>query len=172
MSRKCSLTKTSEHVQTMDECFHLFMNEEIIQTVIFYTNQKAMASMPENKKWKLVDRIEIDVFFGLVLLTGRFRESRASKSDLWKQDDAVCRRFYTAIMSRGRFTDILRYMRFDDSATREDRKSSDKLAPLRDITNIFSKNCEESYDATGVGCVDEQLVTFRGRCYLQRIHAE
>ncbi|CAK9816178.1 PiggyBac transposable element-derived protein 4 [Anthophora plagiata] len=67
-------------------------------------------------------------------------------------------------MSRDRFTDILRYIRFDDTATREARKTDDKLAPIRHITDTFVKNYKSCYNASDIGCVDEQLVTFRGRC--------
>ena len=101
---------------------------------------------------------------GLLLIIGRFRESRESKKDLWKVNEGLSRHFYAAIMSHNRFADILRYIRFDDSATREERKVKDKLAPLREVRNIFSQNCKDCYDATEVGCVDEQLVTFHGRC--------
>ena len=148
----------------MEECFKLFISEEIIQTAILYTNKKARESLPPKKKWKSVDRVEMDAFFGLVLLIGRFRESRESKHDLWKQNPVLSRRYYAAIMSRDRFVQSLRYLRFEDSATREARKAVDKLVPLRDVTNIFADNCQNSYHATDVGCVDEQLVTFRGRC--------
>lgn len=164
LSETCSLTRKSEHVQTLDECFHLFIDEEIIHNIIFYTNMKAIESMPANKKWKLVDNIEMNAFFGLLLLMGRFRESRECKNDLWEKNEALSRRFYTAVMSRDRFTDILKYLRFDDTATRVERKSNDKLAPLRHITNIFVQNCQDSYEASGIGCIDEQLVAFRGRC--------
>ncbi|CAK9827526.1 PiggyBac transposable element-derived protein 4 [Anthophora retusa] len=67
-------------------------------------------------------------------------------------------------MSRDRFTDILRYIRFDHSATREARKMDDKLAPIRHVTDTFVKNCKSCYNASDIGCVDEQPVTFRGRC--------
>lgn len=163
-TRNCSLTKSSEHVQTMEECFHLFINEEIMDIIVRRTNEKAKRNMTENKQWKPLDRTELDAFFGLVLLIGRFRESHERKQDLWKIDEGLSRQFYAAIMSRNRFTDILRYIRFDDSATREERKAKDKLAPLRDVTNIFTRNCKNCYSATEAGCVDEQLVTFRGRC--------
>ncbi|KOX67268.1 hypothetical protein WN51_00028 [Melipona quadrifasciata] len=67
-------------------------------------------------------------------------------------------------MSRDRFVDILRYIRFDDPRTREKRKADDKLAPLRDITNIFVKSCQDCYNATETDSVEEQFtVTFRGR---------
>lgn len=164
LSREPSLTNKSELVETMEDCFHLFINEEIMHTIIFYTNKKAEANMPPHKKWKPVDCIEIDAFFGLLLLTGRFRESHESKHDLWEVNEAFSRRFYAATMSRDRFIDILRYMRFDDTVTRAERKSNDKLAPLRTVTDIFVQNCKDSYHATSAGCIAEQLVTFRGRC--------
>ncbi|CAK9810838.1 PiggyBac transposable element-derived protein 4 [Anthophora plagiata] len=161
----CSLTRKSEYVENIDECFHLFINDTIMDNIILYTNKRAIESILENKKWKPLDRTELDAFFGLLLLIGRFRESRESKHDLWKENEALSRRFYAAIMSPDRFVNILRYIRFDESTTREERKSSNKLAPLQEITNIFSQNCRDSYNATDFGCVDEQLMTFRGRSF-------
>ncbi|KAK1134263.1 hypothetical protein K0M31_012045 [Melipona bicolor] len=99
-SRKCSLTKNSEHVQTMKECFHLFINEKIMDIVIQYTNEKAKQNMPPNKQWKPVDHTELNAFFELVLLIGRFRESRERKQDQWKVDEGLSRLFYAAIMSQ------------------------------------------------------------------------
>ncbi|KOC58802.1 hypothetical protein WH47_04081 [Habropoda laboriosa] len=155
LPRKCSLTEQSEHIETEDECFHLFINEEMIDDLILWANKKASESMPSNKKWKPVDRIEMDAFFGLLLLIGRFRESRECQSDLWKDNDALSTRFYAAVMSRDRFTDILRYIRFDDTATCEARKTDDKLAPIRHVTDTFIKNCKSCYNASDIGCVDE-----------------
>ncbi|CAK9834292.1 PiggyBac transposable element-derived protein 4 [Anthophora retusa] len=129
-----------------------------------HTNNKARESVLPNQKWKLVDETEIDAFFGLLLLIGRFRESRERKQDLWKQNTSFSRSYYAAIMSRDRFTNILKYIRFDESATRDERKSTDKLAPLRQVVHVFTENCKKSYNATNTGCVDEQLMTFRGRC--------
>ncbi|CAK9809224.1 PiggyBac transposable element-derived protein 4 [Anthophora quadrimaculata] len=100
----------------------------------------------------------MNAFFGLLLLIGRF---------IKKDNNALSRRFYAAVMSRNIFTDILRYIRFDDSVTREARKTDDKLAPIRHVTDIFVENCKSCYNASDIGCVDEQLVTFRGRCSLK-----
>nr|XP_031836323.1 piggyBac transposable element-derived protein 3 [Nomia melanderi] len=158
------LTSKSENVQTIDECFRLFIDERIIDSIVLYTNKKANESMPPSKKWKPVDSIEIDAFLGILLLAGRFRESRERKRDLWRKNEAFSRPFYAATMSRDRFVDILKYIRFDDSATREERKANDKLAPLRDVTSMFTANCRDSYAASSVGSINEQLVGFRGRC--------
>ncbi|XP_017882546.1 uncharacterized protein LOC108626410 [Ceratina calcarata] len=159
-----SLTAKSESVQTIGECFHLFINEEIIDNIILYTNKKAEQSMRENRTWKKLDRVEIDAFFGLLLLMGRFGEFRESEQDLWKQDTGLSRPHYIATMSRDRFINILKYIRFDDSTTREERRKHDKLAALREVTNIFTQNCKDCYNATSVGCVDSQVVKFHDRC--------
>ncbi|KOX74795.1 hypothetical protein WN51_00494, partial [Melipona quadrifasciata] len=140
--------------------FHLFIDDEVINCIILYTNTKAKGCMQSEKQWKPVDRMEIDAFLGLLRLIGRYRESKECKYDLWK-DNALSRRFYAATMSRDRFVDILRYVRFDDHRTHEERKADDKLAPLRDVTNVFVKNCKDCYNTTETGYVNEQLVTFR-----------
>lgn len=55
-------------------------------------------------------------------------------------------------------------MRFDDRATREDRKQIDKLAPIGSIFDSFVKNCNESYNPFELGTIGEMLHRFRGRC--------
>lgn len=161
-----TLTANSEGVETMEQCFDLFINDEIMDIIITYTNEKAVKyyEMFSNNIWKPVDRVELKAFFGILLITGRFRESRESKKDLWKKKIAYSRQIYRASMSRDRFTNILRFLRFDDFQTREERKMTDKLAALRTITNILTRNCRDNYRASNVGTIDEQLVTFRGRC--------
>lgn len=77
---------------------------------------------------------------------------RGIMNKIWEIDEGLSRHFHAIIMSRNRFTDILRYVRFDESATREERKAKDKLAPLREITNIFSQNCKDCCDTTDWLC--------------------
>ena len=57
----------------------------------------------------------------------------------------------------------MRFIRFDGLSPREERKANDKLAAFRTVTNIFTKNCRECYNASDKGTIDEQLVKFRGR---------
>ncbi|XP_043257548.1 piggyBac transposable element-derived protein 4-like [Colletes gigas] len=166
VSRAGNLTRRSENIESIKESFNLFINNEIIDMIVTHTNRKAEESYGKQpqKQWKPVDRIEINAFLGLLLIIGRFRESDESKNCLWTKNTAFSRQVYAAVMSCDRFKDILKYIRFDDRTTRPERKINDKLAALRDVTNIFAVNCRESYDATNAGTVDEQLVTFRGLC--------
>lgn len=71
---------------------------------------------------------------------------------------------YMAAMSRDRFREIVRFMRFDDMNIRKERKATDKLAPLRAITDIFVANCRDLFDARNVGTIDKQLVNFYEGC--------
>ena len=67
-------------------------------------------------------------------------------------------------MSRNRFTYIMKYMRFDDKASRVDRQQTDKLATFRDIWTMFTQQLPKYYIPGSDLCVDEQLVAFRGKC--------
>ena len=70
-------------------------------------------------------------------------------------------------MSRNRFTDLCGRMRFDDPKTRRERRAKDKLALFREICNCFIANdakCKANYVPDCDMTVEEQLVTFRGRC--------
>lgn len=71
---------------------------------------------------------------------------------------------YTVAMSRDRFREIVRFMCFDDMNIRKERKATDKLAPLRAITDIFVANCRDLCGATNVGTIDKQLANFYERC--------
>ncbi|GLV43796.1 hypothetical protein CBL_11624 [Carabus blaptoides fortunei] len=71
----------------------------------------------------------------------RFREARQNSHNLWSTcNPSSGRPIYQATMSRNRFTEILRFLRFDDIATRSERKQTGKLAPIREVTDILAKN--------------------------------
>lgn len=179
-SRSCNilqedkgLTNRSKDVNSITDCFKLFFSENMLDIIIKYTNKKANDFIKtynechEDKleTWIEVDTTEMLAFLGVLILAGRFREAKESVRNLWSTtNNAFTRPIYQATMSKNRFSDILRHLRFDDLSTRAERKEQDKLAPIREITDIFAKNCRESYKPSAFGTIDEQLVTFRGRC--------
>src|SRR6218665_107332 len=74
------------------------------------------------------------------------------------------RPIFTATMSVNRFVDILRFIRFDNKASREHRRASDKLADIRDNWELFVAQLPKFYVPGTNITVDEQLVAFRGNC--------
>lgn len=109
-----------------------------------------------------MDGVEIRAFLGLCILAGVYRSSNEPISTLWSEREG--RPVFTSTMARNRFTDVLKYLRFDDKGTRVERQQSDKLAAFRDIWTMFTEQLPKYYIPGSDLCVDEQLVAFRGKC--------
>ena len=58
----------------------------------------------------------------------------------------------------------MRCIRFDNKSTREERKKLDKLAPIKEIFEIFAQNCKNVYSTSKCAAVYEKLKVFRGKC--------
>ena len=67
-------------------------------------------------------------------------------------------------MSLARFKFLLQCIRFDEIATRNERKKLNKLAPIREMFESFVANCKKAYCVSPYMTVDEKLEPFRGRC--------
>ncbi|XP_035223727.1 uncharacterized protein LOC118196387 [Stegodyphus dumicola] len=67
-------------------------------------------------------------------------------------------------MNYKHFLFILRALRFADVGTRDDRRKSDKLAPIRDLFENFVQNCQKLYHVGEYVTLDEKLEPFQGRC--------
>jgi len=57
----------------------------------------------------------------------------------------------------------LSVLRFDDKATRTDRRLEDKIAAFREIWDMFFGLGKSLYLVGSALCIDEQLLPFRGR---------
>ena len=165
------ITSTADST-SVKEAFTLFITEVMIDLLVLETNREARRKIDEwNRKnpdvrkiWKPVDSIEIGLhaFVGLNILAGLHKSIREPISSLWSEKEG--RPIYNATMSRSRFTEILKYLRFDNRATREERRAEDKLAAFRDFWTLFQAQLPKFYVPGTDLCVDEQLVAFRGRC--------
>ncbi|CAK1587852.1 unnamed protein product [Parnassius mnemosyne] len=67
-------------------------------------------------------------------------------------------------MSRCRFEFLTNCLRFDDRDTREERRATDRLAPIREVFDQIVKKCDKYYAPTDCSTIDERLSAFRGRC--------
>ena len=163
------ITSTAD-CTSVKEAFTLFITEVTIDLLVLETNREARRKIDEwNRKnpdvrrsWKPVDSIEINAFVGLNILAGLHKSNREPISSLWSEKEG--RPIYNATMSRSRFTEILKYLRFDNRVTREERRAEDKLAAFRDFWTLFQAQLPKFYVPGTDLCVDEQLVAFRGRC--------
>lgn len=156
------------------DAFHTFFTPEMIEICVHYTNIHAanIINSPDcppyiRDRWRDTDTIEMHAFIGLLLLFGVYRSNNESYEQMWSQD--MGRAIFRACMSLERFKLLLRFIRFDDRLQRiaqqpADLAERDRLAPFRDIWNLFVQSCRNSYRPSENVTIDEQLVGFRGRC--------
>ena len=139
--------------------FKVFCGLDIVAIIVQNTNAE---SRLHNANWVLTNSDELYRFFGLLLLAGVYRAKSEAITQLWNEQHG--RPIFNKTMSRNRFCELRRHLRFDDRGTREERRRDDKLAPIRNVIDIFATKCRSSYKPGAVVTVDEQLVTFRGLC--------
>nr|XP_004208062.2 piggyBac transposable element-derived protein 4-like [Hydra vulgaris] len=105
---------------------------------------------------------ELHEFIGVLLLAGVFHSKNQTIKELWSKLNGIP--IFSTSMQRDRFVNLRRCIRFDERETRNQRRFEDKFAPLRNIMEMFTTKCKNNYNPSAYLTVDEQLVTFRGRC--------
>jgi Transposase IS4 len=127
-----------------------------------YYSEWNSAHPDSTKNWKEVDWVEFRAFLGLLLLAGVYHGSHESLHELWSPRNG--RPIFLATMNLKRFKCLLRFCRFDNKATRPQRRAIDKLAAIRDVWLMFVVQLKKFYTPSTDLTVDEQLVPFRGKC--------
>lgn len=140
--------------------FELFFPPPLVRIILNYTNIEGRRIY--DKEWTDIDSTELFAFIGLLLLAGVFRSNNESSESLW--DSQKGRPIFAATMSLKTFKKISRVIRFDNRETRSERRSLDKLAPIRELWDRWVEILPKLYNPSENVTVDEQLVAFRGRC--------
>ncbi|UYV84551.1 hypothetical protein LAZ67_X002594 [Cordylochernes scorpioides] len=115
------------------------------------------------KDANLTNLHEIKALLGIIYFLGVMKANKLNTDDAWARDSTgfeLCR----IAMSENRFRFLLRVIRFDDKATRNERLRQDKLAAVRLILDTFVKNYQKHYSPSEYITVDEKLDAFRGKC--------
>ena len=88
--------------------------------------------------WKPVYDEEFKVFLGVVILIGvvLYKSNNESVEQLWSTLDG--RPIFNRTMSRGRYQEILRFLRFDNAQSRQNHWSPDKLQPIRKVFETWA----------------------------------
>lgn len=146
--------------------FHLFICHEIIDQLVVYTNAEIELKKGKYKESthtnSLTSANEVKALLGLLLQSAALKSNHLPTRMLFntKRSGSV----FKACMSAERFDFLLRCFRFDDKATRRERRASDKFAPIREFWEKFIEHCKKWYEPSSYLTIDEQLVGFRGRC--------
>ena len=88
------------------------------------------------------------------------RSQRVPIEFLWQTDESFQRAIFAATMSRTRFWQLWKMIRFDDKETRLIREATDKLAAINEVLLLISQRFQISFHPSASLTVDELLVRF------------
>ena len=147
------------------EAFHLFMHEDILRTILRYTNMKARQvrrslRRPDNYSLPFSMK-ELLAGLAIIVRAGSDRDNFTELENLWSEEDG--KPFYRACMAIRRFKYLIRCLRFDNSNTREVRKEENKFAAVSEIWELFLSSLRRYLQCDENITIDEQLVGYRGR---------
>ncbi|CAK1579698.1 unnamed protein product [Parnassius mnemosyne] len=151
---------------TSSDLWHLFFTDDMLEEIVKHTNEKIRRIRPNYQNQTCVqdlDVIELKAFIGMLYYTSIFKENHTHYT-CWYSTDGTGREIYRCIMSKNRFKTLLNCLRFDDTSTRDERRSTDKAAPISQLFEMLIQNCKEVCSIGSYACIDEMLVAFRGRC--------
>lgn len=153
-------TYSKARVTDIKSTFSLLFPPGIIKVIIDMTNVEGKKVFGD--KWENLDYLDIEAYFGLLLLAGVYKSHGEAVKSLWNEEFG--RPIFRATMSLERFVNITRVLRFDNRDDRPERRVKDKLAAIRVLWDKWVENLPKLYNPGQNVTVDEQLVSFRGRC--------
>lgn len=143
-----------------------FFTDQMINEIVNETNKHIELNQHKYARVRdanPTDSSELQAVFGLLYLSSVLKSGRVNVKELWSSSGLGIE-IFRLTLSRTRFLFLLQHLRFDDIATRQERKSLDKLAPIRNIFEQFVEKCQSAYTPFEYLTVDEKLEAFRGRC--------
>lgn len=150
---------TISRISNLKSAFDLFITEEIIQLLCTYTN---LNGSRRSKNWKDVDEVDMRAYIGILILAGVYRSRHEATASMW--DPKTGRAIFLATMPLYRYNQISSNLHFDDKLSRPERFRDDKLAAFRVLWEMWVARLPLLFNPGVVLCVDEQLVSFKGRC--------
>jgi hypothetical protein len=155
---------------SMVEMLKAFLSDDMIELIVRHTNDEGRRvvqlwneqHLDDIKEFQATCVQEIWALIGLMFLRGIYLAFHEPVKELWSSLNG--RAVFAATMSRNRFQYLLQIIRFDDKATRDERRAADNFAPIRELFDLFNNRCRDNYTLSERVTIDETLRKFRGRC--------
>lgn len=148
------------NVSTIVSAFGLFIDDFILNQICKCTEAEANRKLKINN-WCL-PKNELLAFIAVCYARGVLGMKNMSVNMMFSVEYGPA--LIRGIMKRDRFKAIMKYLRFDDKATRKERLLSDKFALVSSVWDRFIENCKTCYSPGENVTVDEQLFPSKTRC--------
>ncbi|KAK2580001.1 hypothetical protein KPH14_010766 [Odynerus spinipes] len=139
--------------------FSLIINDYIIKHIKKCTEEEARRILDYDWTTTLP---EIRAFIGILYARGAYEAKNLKLSYLWSVKWGP--EFFRRTMSRDKFKQILRFIRFDKRTERSTLIRTNKFALFSEIWDKFIENSQACYQPGQNITVDEQLFPTKARC--------
>ncbi|XP_071052962.1 piggyBac transposable element-derived protein 4-like [Onthophagus taurus] len=138
-----------------------FMNEEIINKIVFESNNYYQQMIEEDVNMKQNMRNlgpdEFMCFLGIVLLMSRVKKLEIH--EYWSTNILIETPMFAKVMKRDRFKFIMRILHFRNN----NEQSSDRLRKISSMTTVLKEILPKNFTPYQNLCIDESLLLFKGR---------
>ena len=153
-----SFAKRNITENNMMSAFNLFVDGFIIDHIIKCTETEARSKL-NNDEWK-TSKEEIYQLIGIMYARGLLAKGQLVEQ-IWSKKWGIP--YFAKSMSRDRYRELLKFIRFDIRSTRSERLCNDKFALFSTVWNRFIDNCKSNYVPNENITVDEQLFPTKAR---------
>jgi len=105
--------------------------------------------------WKDITSEELFAFLGLCIVSGIRRTRKEPVAKPWTTNAAYARPIFRATMARDKFFRILRVIHVNGETTRNQQRSTNKLAPIRNVFESIISTFQMVYTPNEQITIDE-----------------
>ena len=145
------LKKHSRNVRCAVDAWSLFISSNILELILHWTKPH-VGNLTSD---------ELKTFIALQYARGICGKNHSLRF-LWNSGFGPS--IFKDNMTRERFQKLQRWLRFDDSSKRTERRKTDPFTHIRQIFELFTLNCRSTYKPHFTLSVDEQLMSSKNRC--------
>lgn len=138
--------------------FEIMVRETNKRAHDFFANQPVSTRKKKKPQWQDISIDEMKKFIGLCCLSGNIRFPSLARQ--WSKNALYYHPIFGRTMSRNRFTDILRMLRFVDHSHPD---PNDRLFKIRPILEKIVHNIKSLYSPGQHLSIDEAMILWRGR---------
>ena len=140
--------------------FRILFNEPMLRNIQKCTIAEAQR-VTGDPNWR-ISLDELEKFLRLIIARGVICGRTSPILSMWKRLWGCA--LFSKTMSRHRFLEIMKYLRFDLKSKRRRNLEKDKFCLASSLLNPFIENCQKAFSINANITVDEQLLPCKARC--------
>ncbi|XP_048872236.1 piggyBac transposable element-derived protein 4-like [Brienomyrus brachyistius] len=154
----------SSQAKDVISTFKLFIPHSIEKIIMESTNLEGRRRFGD--QWVEMDSTEFNAYLGLLILIGLYKSKGEAVANLWNFDTG--RHIISGTMELERFRAISVAIRFARHETEVAEIAEDKLAPIRDIWELWVDKLGLLFNPDQDITVAERLIPFKGHCHFRQ----